>query len=253
MTTLTTAVWITAPTAPVLDDGEVHVWRASLARPFASLGHLRESVSEDELARGSRYVLDRDRRRFLVTRAVLRSILGRYLGMSPAALTFTYGVRGKPALASRAGKDVTFNVSRSHDLAIFAVARSSDVGVDLERIRPVADSDLIAAGSFSPAENAVLRLLPSADRRRAFFACWTRKEAYLKAVGEGLGFPTDRFVVTVHPSEPARLVHVDGDPGAPLRWTLQELAPAAGYLGALAIEEHDPVVRTWSWEELPVR
>ena len=252
-TTAKRAVWKAAPRAPVLEDGEVHVWRASLARPFASLGRLREAVSEDELARGARYAFDRDRGRFLVTRAVLRSVLARYLETSPSALEFTYGVRGKPALTGRCGRAaLTFNVSRSHDLALLAVARSDHVGVDLERIRRVADSDLIAGGSFAPAENAVLRLLPPADRRRAFFACWTRKEAYLKAIGEGLGFPTQAFAVTVDPNEPARLLQVDGDPEAPLRWTLCELRPATGYLGALAVEEPEAAVRTWSWEQTRV-
>ena len=137
----------------------------ALARPLASLGRLRESISEDELARGTRFALERDRRRFLFTRAVLRSILARYLGTSPADLAFTYGTRGKPALTSRSGcPPLAFNVSRSHDLAVFAVSQSKDVGVDLERIRPVADRDLIAAGSFAPAETAVLRSLPASDR-----------------------------------------------------------------------------------------
>ena len=186
---------------------EVHVWQATLDRTPSELQSLFDSLAADERARAGRFHFDRDRVRFVVARGVLRAILGRYMNRAPVSLSFRYGSHGKPALAGEADGDaICFNLSHSNGVALYAIARHRAVGVDLERIRfdlPVVE---IAERFFSRREVAALRMLPSEQQHQAFFCCWTRKEAYIKARGEGLSLPLDQFDVSLAPGEPAALL-----------------------------------------------
>jgi 4'-phosphopantetheinyl transferase len=226
--------WIVPPSWPTLPSDEVHVWRACLRQP-ASGPALVRTLSADEQARAGRFHFVRDRDRFVAARGLLRMILGRYLGRDPAQLRFRYGPHGKPALAAESGADdLRFNVAHAGDLALFACARGREVGVDLERIRKDLDIDTLAATAFSAGERAVLASTAPDRRREAFFAFWTLREAYVKAVGAGLTLPTDRIEVTLAHG-PWATVLVHGEPPTPGRWSLRTLDPVPGYAAALAV------------------
>jgi 4'-phosphopantetheinyl transferase len=207
----------------------VHVAAVSLDLPWRRPLWL----SPDERRRAAAFHFERDRRRFAAARGILRELLGRYLGVDSSALVFVYGSHGKPALASP-WEGLRFNVSHSGGLALFAFATGQDVGVDIEQERPLPEMDSIAERHFSPLENAALQLLAEPERRRAFFRCWTRKEAFIKAIGDGLSHALDSFDVTVAASEPARLLRVAGEPDASRRFRLEGLEPAHGFAAALA-------------------
>jgi 4'-phosphopantetheinyl transferase len=230
-----------------LAPGAVHVWLAHLddahCDPFLSAS----VMSADEQARAQRFVFDRDRRRFSAARVLLRRLLAFYAGTDAADLRFVTGAHGKPSLAdSRC--DLHFNVSHSHDAAVIAISRAGEVGVDIEAIRPMDDGEGIAGRFFAPAEADRLCSIPPESRDEAFFACWTRKEAFVKAIGEGLSHPLDSFEVTLAPGEPARLLHVGGHPPHPARWTLAALPAIPGYAGALVVRGRPERVdyRIWS-------
>jgi 4'-phosphopantetheinyl transferase len=223
------------------------VWRIELAQPAAQVEEFRQTLSEDEIARADRFYFEKDRDRFIVARGTLRAILGRYLKRSPHELRFRYSAYGKPSLDDDDGAWLRFNVSHSHELGLIAVTCGREVGVDIEWIRPDVATEQIAERFFSTHEVAALRALPADRQTEAFFNCWTRKEAYIKARGEGLSFPLDKFDVSLVPGEPARLLRTEGAPQEALRWRLCELLPGPGYVAALAIEGHEWQLQCWQW------
>lgn len=200
--------------------------------------------------RAELFHFEQDRKRFIVGRGVLRTILALYLGTEPSRLQFCYGPHGKPYLADRLG-DATlrFNLAHSHELALYAFTRGREIGVDLEYIRYMPGVEQIAARFFSTRENAVLHALPTSQKQEAFFNCWTLKEAYIKAIGNGLAQPLDKFDVSLAPGEPARLLSVEGAPEEASRWSLKALTPAPGYVAALAVEGHDWRLTYWQFPE----
>jgi 4'-phosphopantetheinyl transferase len=224
-------------THPVLTPDDVHVWFASLERTEDCTARLTETLSPDERHRADRFRFERDRRHFSVARGLLRTILGDYLGVNPDRVAFRYGRQGKPALAGAfESSGVHFNLSHGHGRSLYAVALRREVGVDLERVRPLGDEATLAERFFSAREKTALRALPGAQRIQGFFNCWTRKEAYVKATGDGLSCPLDRFHVSLIPGEPARILEIDGDPHGPSRWWMQALEPEPGYVGAVVAE-----------------
>jgi len=222
-----------------LPEDEVHIWEVDLDCPPERSPALLDCLSQDERARAQRFRFDRDRDRFVAARVALREILGRCIGLPAHEIVFEYGPYGKPALESPAGAGVEFNVSHCEGLALIAVAAGRRVGVDLERIVSGASRQRIAERFFSPAEIAALRALPAASQDEAFFACWTRKEAYIKARGEGLSIPLDEFSVSLAPGEPAALLDCSFAEDEVRNWSLQSLAPAPGFVAALAVEGRD--------------
>lgn len=238
-------LWLDAPAHPSLADGEVHIWRSHLERDDRAVQSLLELLSPEEQARAGRYYFQRDRTHFVVARGTLRVILGRYLDLAPRRLRFTYNQYGKPALSSEAGDGrLRFNVSHSHGLALFAVASGREIGVDLEQVRADFASLEVAERFFSPAEVSGLRALPPGARTSAFFNCWTRKEAYIKARGEGLSHPLHRFTVPLGSDESTSL-SIDDEDGAAAHWSLVELFPAEDYRAALAVEGELALLHCW--------
>jgi 4'-phosphopantetheinyl transferase len=226
--------WV--PATASLAAGEIHLWTADLDSPTNSPEDLWALLSPDERLRAARYHFARDRRRYLTGRGILRRLLGRTLGLPPATIEFRYGPHGKPALADLQAGDLRFNLAHAEGLAVYAIARQREIGVDVERVRPLKDTETLARRFFSRGEYEALRALPEPSRLAAFFACWTRKEATLKARGDGLALPLDRFEVSVDPARPARLLSVDGSPAEASRWGLHSFTPAPGHIAALAIE-----------------
>ncbi len=231
-----------------LPEGELHVWAAALDPAPERVEALGRTLSADEWTRARRFKFEIHRRRFVAGRGVLRALLGDYLGVAPERLAFTYGERGKPDLAPslQTPRPLFFNLSHSHELALVGVTRAREVGVDVEHLKPMSDLLRIAERFFAPEETAALLGLPATEHERAFFRCWTRKEAYLKAVGVGLAAPLDSFLVTLAPGEAARMLSLRGDAAAGERWRLAHLEPAAGYLGAVAVEGVDLALRCWT-------
>ena len=231
-----------------LSSAEVHVWRACLDRDASCVAQLQPTLSADESQRAARFHFPRDRRRFTVARGVLRNILGRYLGIPPSELGFRYSAYGKPALAG--GFDaagVRFNISHSHEMALFAVTCHREIGVDIEYLGREIRGEEIAEHFFSAHERARLGALPAAAKHEAFFNCWTRKEAYIKAHGEGLSLPLDQFDVSLAPGEPVALLATRSDPREALRWSLRALTPGPGYVAALAVEGQEFQLSCWQW------
>jgi 4'-phosphopantetheinyl transferase len=243
-------LWHAPPTRLTLSSAEVHVWRAPLDSDVSCVERLQGTLSADELHRAARFHFPRDRRRFIVARGVLRDILGRYLGVHPSELCFRYSSYGKPALRHVAdGQELRFNVSHSHELALFAVTHMGEVGIDIEYMRTDFTCERIAERFFSPHERACLRALPAGVKHEAFFSCWTRKEAYIKAHGEGLSLPLDQFDVSLAPGEPAALLATRSDPQEASRWSMRAFTPAPGYVAALAVEGHGWYLTCWQWRK----
>lgn len=212
------------------------------------LSALARALSEDELQRAERFRFERDRTRFILCRGTLRRVLGRYLNETPERVRLRATARGKPGLAEGHEEGgLRFNLSHSGGYALVGVARGQEIGVDLERVRPVPEADQIVQRFFSQQENAAYFALPPDKRPEAFFACWTRKEACLKATGEGFFLPPDRFDVAFDPDAPARLLRIDGDPERAARWSLQALTPVDGYAAAVAVEGPCERLSCWQW------
>jgi 4'-phosphopantetheinyl transferase len=247
---ITTAVppWDSPPATIILDSNEVHVWRAPLDGAPTQIDGFLQTLAADEQTRAERFYFQRDRERFITAHGILRAILGLYLKRAPKCLSFRYSPHGKPALAWESGGDaIRFNMSHSHGVALYAFTRGREVGIDLEFIRYNLEVEQIADRFFSHRETATLRALPTDLRKYAFFLCWTRKEAYIKASGEGLSLPLDQFEVSLIPGEPAALLSTQPDSDEALRWSLQELILASGYVAALAVEGRGWSLSCWQW------
>lgn len=236
--------WIEPPPSPSLESGTVHVWRIALDQPDESLRRFRQTLEPDELNRAGRFHFERHRRHFIVARGFLRSVVARYLETQPEALRFSYGAYGKPALASE--HVLRFNLSHSHEVALLAVALDAELGVDVEHIRADFASEEIARRFFSRAEVEVFNALPKEEQVAAFFRCWTRKEAYIKAIGKGLSQALDAFDVTLAPDAQPALLRADDDDAS--RWLLTDIDAGTGYSAALAIEA--PITRIRCFQDL---
>jgi 4'-phosphopantetheinyl transferase len=225
---------------PIPSPTEIHVWHRSLSISAGEREALFALLAPDERERAARFRFEKDRDAFIAGRGWLRTLLGRYLRTDARGIHFILGKHGKPAIH---GVPIHFNLSHSGALAACAVTRDQEVGIDIEWIRPMHDLESIARRFFHPEECRKLLALSEEERASAFFRCWTRKEAYIKALGEGLSAPLESFEVTLAPGEPAAFVQIDGRQ-AGADWRLFDLDPGADYLCAVAI-------RGSSWDVLP--
>jgi 4'-phosphopantetheinyl transferase len=217
--------------------GTVEVASVRLDPGLPAVGELAKCLSDEERGRANRFIFERDRCRFIVGRAHLRYQLGSRLGVRPEALELVYGPYGKPALSRRfADTDLHFNISHSEDIAVYAFARGREVGIDVEAVRAIHDADAIVERFFSVRENRAYRALDPGDKPLGFFNCWTRKEAFIKAIGDGLQYPLDRFDVSLVPGEPAMILRVDNVQGDKCGWHMHALLPAPGFVAAVVVE-----------------
>lgn len=219
----------------------IRVWRIPLDPSAPPAEHGIATLTDDERARAARFRFDRDRNRWLGAHVALRRILGAELGVAAERIRYLRGPAGKPAVAWPADTGLEFNLSDSGDLALLALSRIGPVGVDVEHLERIPDFSTIAESHFADDERRALLALPSPDQLEGFYRIWTRKEAYIKAIGIGLGFALDRFAVTLAREAP-RLLHIDGDADRARAWSLHDVSPSAHYVGALAVERADAEV-----------
>lgn len=236
-------LWPAGPEALELGPAGVDVWRISLAVDNDRLQHDTGLLSPSEQQRAKRYRVDVHRHRFIVRRAALRTILSRYLDAAPNELSFETNTHGKPHLATPS--DVRFNASHSGSLGLVGVARGRELGIDIERLDRKVELIRLARRFFSSAEAEIIARFQGAAAVAAFFACWTRKEAYVKARGVGLTMGLESFEVSIDPLEPAALLRSDDDPANTRRWWMAHLAPSAEYFGAIAAEGPKLAIRHW--------
>lgn len=225
---------------------EVHVIFSRLQASPELIAELWRTLSVDERDRADRFYFETHRSSFVAARGLLRIILGRYLKIEPGHVRFRYGNRGKPAVSDTG--DISFNLSHSGDLVVYAVGEGQQLGVDVECIRAPEDMEQIAQRFFCSEEYRELLTVPAHLRAKAFFNCWTRKEAFVKALGDGLSYPLDRFQVTLHPTQPAAFVNIDGCTGGETPWSLHDVAPSDDYAAALVVESRTSNVRLWRFE-----
>ena len=244
-------LWPAASKDLLLADHEVHVWRAQLDLPASQFQELSSLLTADELERANRFSFERDRQRFIAARGILRSILSRYLTICPEQVRFAYNQYGKPFLGPEfTSRLLNFNLAHSGSMALYAVTRKLEIGVDVERACPNFEYEEIAKQFFSVNEVAALHTIPAERKLDAFYTCWTRKEAYLKAHGQGLSLPLDSFEVSFAPWEPPRLLMTRHEPQARALWRILDLSPGPGYVGALAVREMRCRFRYWEWSHL---
>jgi 4'-phosphopantetheinyl transferase len=217
--------------------GAVEVFATRLDAGADAVRSSEAVLSDTDRQRANLFTFDRDRRRFVVGRAHLRELLARRLGVRPESVKLTCGARGKPAIApGSTDLDLRFNVSHAGDIAAYAIANGREVGIDIEAVRAVPNADGIASRFFSRQENEAYRALDPSDRPLGFLNCWTRKEAFVKALGDGLGYPFDRFDVSLAPGDPAKVLRVGSTAGDGCGWHLESPCLAPGLVAALVVE-----------------
>jgi 4'-phosphopantetheinyl transferase len=237
--------WSSPPESLSLPTGAVHVWRIELEQPDELRERFRTTLDTDELERAARFHFDKHRRHFIVARGFLRDVLSRYLNAKPEALRFSYGAYGKPALAGEhEHSSLRFNMSHSHNVALLAITDEKQLGVDVEYIRSDFASEDIARRFFSRLEVESFNALGREEQVAAFFRCWTRKEAFIKATGKGLSQPLDAFDVTLATGVPAALLRVEDDDAS--RWSIADLEAGTDYAAALVVEGVVTNVECWS-------
>lgn len=237
--------WKIPPPMLVLLDQEVHIWKLSLEQLPPTISKLTELLSEDERARADGFELERDREHFMVGRGVLRSILGKYLGITPEQIAFESGAHGKPTLPGNA--PLRFNLAHSHNRMLLAVTLRHEVGIDIEHLHLMPEAQTSAYRVFTKTEIKALRSLPDSQKLEGFFINWVCKEAYLKALGDGHAKPLDQFEVLSTLRRPQGLLKVTNDPEESKRWFFQVFRPSDGYVAALVVDQKDLKTVYWQW------
>jgi 4'-phosphopantetheinyl transferase len=230
----TEKLWSCTPADSCLLPRDVQVWAAWLDVPREEITGFWSTLSTQERERAARFASERDRARFVAARGLLRAVLGSSLGADPQSVEFLYSAKGKPSLGGvfeRSG--LQFNVAHSGGLAVFAVARHRMVGVDVEQLRPIPDLSELIERYFTTYERDEIKKLSGEEAARGFFKVWTRKEAWLKATGEGITGLLKSIEVLGPLVEEESCRGPQGGSGG-VRLSLQDLAPAPGFLGALA-------------------
>lgn len=223
-------------TPPDLKRRSVHLWQRTLQPSSSDFEACRQLLSPEELEKAERYRVERPRYDFILTRGTLRSLLAKYLNRAPREISFEYTHYGKPLLKD--ARDFRFNVSHSGGLALMGFIRGNEIGVNVEKMRSMADAMQLAERFFSVREREKLRAVPDDDVSKAFFRCWTRKEAYIKGNGEGLSLPLHQFDVSIEPEPDRLLLATRPDPAEATRWTLYNVAVDPEYVAAMAVSSN---------------
>jgi 4'-phosphopantetheinyl transferase len=232
-----------------LAPGQVHIWTIALDQPREMFTNLEKTLSDDERQRAARFVVDIPRQRFINGRGALRRLVGQYLNIQPEAVKFTFNPFGKPLLAPELGQDsLQFNLTHSKGLILAAFTRHARIGVDVEWREEMQDALEIAARFFTPAECRVIRAADQDLRTQTFLRYWTCKEAFIKAVGEGISYPLDEFEIEFEQDGP-KIRFLGKRETAPGAWTMQFFSPAGGYSAALAVEGEKFIVQYFTFPD----
>jgi len=218
-----------------LHPGVVHLWQRRLDASAAEVNAYCRLLSSEEQERARRFRVERPRKEFVLTRGTLRTLLAQYLGITPQEVHFRYAVRGKPALEGESG--LCFNVSHTDGLALMAFVMRRTIGIDVENLVRGVDAQRLAERFFSERERQALRSLRGDELQAAFFRCWTRKEAYIKAKGDGLSLALDQFDVSIAEQDHDALLATRPDPTEATRWTVCDVPMGTGYVAAVAVAE----------------
>jgi 4'-phosphopantetheinyl transferase len=229
----------------VLGDDEVDVWRLPLDPVGSMVSEFRARLSAEENDRAEKFKFHKDRKRYILTHGLLRVILGLYADVAPGELKFTENPYGKPELVHPSGLNLTFNLSHSHERALIGIACGRQIGVDIEYVKNDFEWKEIVERFFSPREIQMINALPKDIQHRAFFTCWTRKEAYVKATGMGLSLPLKEFDVSPVPWAAALLLSQK----EASEWSMKEVPVAEPYVATVAVAGHDARIRDWDWPE----
>lgn len=227
-------MWIKPPPKLSLSRGEVHLWKVDLLKPPRPFHYYKDIISEAEATRAARFYFEKDQRQFIVGRASLRELLGQYLTQEPRSIQFTFSEFGKPFFPNI--QELQFNISHSGGLALMGFTIQAQIGVDLEKIKPKLEIEQIASRFFAEKEKNTLLQLPVDRQAVSFYQCWTSKEAFIKAHGQGLSLPLDQFEVEVHPDQPAALKAVHWEPKLVDSWDLHGFIPAENFVGAVVCD-----------------
>jgi len=228
-------------TAFAINALEVHLWAVKIEPDDTVAAAFRPLLSADEVSRAIRFKFGHLSNAYTICRGAVRFLLGRYLNVEPSSIKLHYKAKGKPVIASPTRLD--FNLSHTDGMMVCGLTRACDIGVDVERLRPLSDIQTLANEFFCPEEADELLSLAEDQRISAFYRCWTRKEAYIKAVGEGLSTPLHSFRVTINPTEAARFVHIHRDANLARSWRLSEIELGDPYIAALAYPGPERVIR----------
>src|SRR5215203_285073 len=240
-------MWLNSPDNLILSEDEAHIWRADLDLNESVQSSFLKLLSPDEINRAKRFRFAQDSQNFINARGILRLLIGKYLEINPAEISFQYSEFGKPSIANN--HSLQFNISHSRNIALFAFTKKFNIGVDVEFVNPNIEVKEIAARFFSTNETKNLLALPEQQQTLGFFYCWSRKEAFIKAVGEGLSFPLDKFEVSLEPNKPAKLLATNWQPKDVSKWSIYSLSPEANFVGSLVIEGLLEKVKCWNWQK----
>lgn len=240
--------WIAPLHHPVLQPDEVHIWRVDLPLMSGSMQMFKSLLLPDELARADQFVFQDSRQDFVISRGILRILLGSYLDLAPHQIWFRYNQYGKPYLASNGGTSaVHFNLSHSRHLTLNAFTLNAQIGIDVEYVNTGIDYEALAAMILSPSEKAAFGQVAPALRCAAFYNAWTRKEAYIKAQGAGFSYPLDQFEVSFQPGQPPVLLATRPDDRERARWFMDSVAASPDYAAAIVVEGHTRMVRHFNY------
>lgn len=241
--------WESPPADLALKAGDVHIWRSRLEAPQARIEGARAMLAPDEVARADRFLREVHGMRFTLARAALRVLLGRYLDVRPEEVRFRYSDQGKPFLEDwEAQRGIQFNLSHSGSVALLGFTFERAIGIDVEAFRENLEADKIARRYFAPGEVETLFALPEELRKQGFYNCWTRKEAYIKACGDGLRLPLNSFDVSLVPGEAPELLRAQGGDAEIERWSFHQLEPGPGYAATLVVEARQVRLRTFEFD-----
>ena len=221
-----------------LPSNTVHLWTGQFDRLHTKRAEFESLLTDDERKRAERFISDMVRDKFILARGWLRTVLSQYLDQSPESIVFTYGKRGKPSIHN---SDIHFNLSHSDNVLMLGVIKDREIGVDVEQIHPQPNMALIAHDNFSAKEFTALYELPETERLHAFYNCWTRKEAYIKAVGDGFALPLQDFDVTLKPDTPPRFLRIKDDD--PAKWSLLHIDTLDDAIGAVCVKGAMPQIK----------
>ena len=247
---MNTSSWEAPPEIFSIGNLHVHVWRMRLGSSDYQAGEMQSKLSTEEKHRAAKFQSRDDRTRYATAHYYTRKILSKYLGLQPEKIRFAYNQYNKPALEENTkASGLRFNLSHSAEIALLAVANGFKVGADIELVKHDKATEDIARRFFLSREVELLLNQPEQIRDEAFLRIWTRKEAYIKARGEGMAIPLDQFEVSFHPGDPPKILWMKDDPQAAARWSLFHLEPEKGYTGALAVEGHPDQLIVFRWDE----